>query len=145
MTVASLPDVAARLGRQPLPAEEAALRARLQDAEAAVARRIPDFATQAASDERFRLNLVAVECAVALRAAGLVQRIEGTIPAPGTVVEMSDGRPGFISIRNEEWRMLGIHMMDVWNPYPDPFEDLRGADADYLGFNAGWHSWPDCE
>lgn len=144
-TVASLPDVVARLGRPVLPEEEDLLKARLRDAEAAIARRIPDLATQALADVRFKDNLIGVTCDVALRACGLVSRIDGVVPAPGTVQEMSDGRPGFVSIRNEEWRRLGIHMMDVWNPYPDPFEDVSVWDADMFGYNAGWSSWPNCE
>jgi hypothetical protein len=140
MTVASLPDVVARLGRQPLPDEEELLTARLADAEAAIAARIPSLTVLASSDPRFRANLIAVECDVALRAAGIPSRLETVLPGPGTVVEMQDGRAGFISIRGEEWRRLGIHQMDVWNPYGMPFEDLGTLDPSFA-FNVGWGPW----
>jgi hypothetical protein len=138
MTVASLPDVVARLGRQPLPDEETLLRARLADAQAAIERRIPDAATLATTDARFRANLVAVTCDVALRSSGIPSRLDAIVPQPGVVENLSDGLPGFVSVRGEEWRRLGVHVMDVWNPYPSPYG--TALTPDQLGYLAGWHS-----
>lgn len=62
MAVALLSDVVARLGRTPLPDEQTALIARLEDAEAAIMARISGLVLQAGSDPRFRANLITVEC-----------------------------------------------------------------------------------
>lgn len=138
MAQAVLSDVAVRLGRQPLPEEAALLEARLDDAEAAIMRRIPGLVAQVGTDERFRLNLVAVECDVALRASGIPGRQGNLVPSPGEVQAIPDA-PGSVTIRAEEWRKLGIHMMDVWNPYPNPYEEL----SPYFPspYDVGWRSW----
>jgi hypothetical protein len=138
MAVATLDDVAERLGRTPLPDEATALTARLEDAEAAIMVRIPSLLTQVGLDLVFAANVIGVECDIALRAAGISHRIDTVTPAPGTIVEMQDGRPGFVSVRTEEWRKLGLSEFSVLNPYPNPFEDFLTLDPNALGMNAGW-------
>lgn len=145
MALATLADATARLGRTPLPDEATAIVARLEDAEAAIMVRISDLLVQAGLDLVFKQNVIGIECDIVFRALGLHNRIDTVSPAPGTIVEMADGRPGFISVRTEEWRRLGLHEFGVVNPYPSPFEDFLLLDPNVLGLNAGWTNVDSCE
>lgn len=137
-TIATLADATSRLGRPATPSEAAALSARLVDAEAALIVRLPDLTVRAQPAGWFRDAVIGVECDIALRACGLSSRITVVQPGSGTVEEMVDGRPGFVSVRGEEWRRLGVFPMDVWNPHPD-----ASTLWDSWGERNTWYPWGD--
>jgi len=140
VAVATLADATERLGRTPLPDEGLAITARLEDAEAAIMVRIPSLLTQTSLDLTFKQNVIGIECDIAFRSLGLHNRIDTVTPAPGTIVEMQDGRPGYVTVRGEEWRRLGLSEFSAVNPYPSPFEDFLLLDPNVLGLDAGWHT-----
>lgn len=107
MAVASVDDVAARVGRPLVDHESEQAEAYLADAEARIVARIPDAVERAATDEAFRANLVSVECAVAIRAARLAEGVDAAIPADGSIAYNPRSQPGYVAVRRSEWRQLG--------------------------------------
>lgn len=130
MAVATLPDVVSRLGRPATPDEAAQLEARLQDAEAAIARQVPDFTAKVVGDLVFRANLIAVTCDVALRACGLSNQVAQVVPGDGSFSVTPDWRVGQVVLTKADWARLGVRSMwtaDTVPPLPYGPGDVSGV------------------
>lgn len=108
MAVATVEEVAARVGRNLFPEEQSKAQAYLEDAEARILTRVPDAVTRAGTDPAFRANLISVECAVAIRAARIGEGVTAAVPADGSISYSPQSQAGYVAVRRTEWRSLGV-------------------------------------
>lgn len=132
MAVATASDVQARVGRPLNPQETSRVNAYLADAEAEIFRVAPDRLT----DPDWKPAVVAVECAMVIRAARLPDALDSVVPDIENASFQS--RPltqGAVYIRRDERRRLGLPLIGAGDISPDIQNQVYGHEP-------GWPDWP---
>lgn len=105
MTVATVEDVARRVGRPLTTLERGRVEALLEDVEVEIARLAPSRLTAA----DWRPAVISVECSVVIRAARLPDALTQVIPDPeATGYQSVQPTQGDVTLRRKERRTLGL-------------------------------------
>ena len=117
MTVASVADVQARVGRPLTDYETTRVTAFLEDAEVEIARYKPSLLT----DPAWIPAVKSVECSVVIRAARLPDSLSTVVPAiEGTGFASQPTVQGAIYLRRSERRTLGLKLTGAVTVSPVP-------------------------
>jgi hypothetical protein len=117
MTVATVSDVTARLGRTPTPGEATKIQAYLTDAESLIRQKAPSRLTDAVWNDA----VISVECAMVLRACRLPDALVAEIPSDETAgFPTNTQAQGVVYMRKSEMRALGIPVITTARITPSP-------------------------
>ncbi|GAA4852435.1 phage Gp19/Gp15/Gp42 family protein [Saccharopolyspora rosea] len=108
MAVATPQDVALRLGRELAEAEVTQVQVLLADAETLIQTRIPDLHTRLATGRLAEDVVVLVEAAAVARVLRNPAGIRSQSAEAYSVDYDTRAASGFLELRPDEWRMLGV-------------------------------------
>lgn len=142
MSHATPDDVRKRLGRPLNPGEIDQITEYLEDAEAALLRKLPNLLSDAVTNPTLAQNLVAVECSIAQRAARLTDAIQSAYPNTESLQINPDTRRANVTVLDSEWRKVGL----TWYSSFSLAQNMAGdppvlAPGSYPDINPAWGPW----
>lgn len=142
MSHATADDVETRLGRDLNPGERDQITEYLEDAEAALLRKLPNLLSDSVTDPVLAGNLRAVECSIALRAARITDAVQAAYPGTENWSVPQGSSRANVTVLDSEWRKVGLTWYSSFS-FSQNAAEIHGAlpPGFYPDINPAWGPW----